>query len=145
MSTTEMTGKRISIFYDKLLENAEDIRSKVNHLRNTIPENGLAVARYPSGTPLSVLQKVTKALEKKLGLAGFHYIEMEASHHYAFHLAKNGSSDHSKFELNQNRTGGINSREIEDLGDFLIVQVENGVIMEGADFSLYKTKDDFPI
>lgn len=143
--TTEMTGKNIHNFYKKLLENAEDIRNKVNHLKDTIPTNGLAVARYPSGTPLAVLQKVTKALEGKIGLSGFHYIEMEATHHSAFHLAKNGSADHKKFELTQSRTGGINSKEIEDLGDFLIVQVEEGVIRDGADFSLYKTRDDFPV
>lgn len=144
--THKITGRKIKIFYDSLIEGVKDIETKLKYLRDSAPENGLAIARYPSGTPLKILQKITNILKNKPILAGFHYMEIKTSHGFMFHLAKNGSVDHKNFETYQSRTGGLKSDIIEDFGDFLIVEIKDGYADgEGADFSLYRTEEGFQI
>jgi hypothetical protein len=144
MEKNELSGKNISSIYRELEEHASEALLKAKLLKREEPDNGVAVIRYPSGTPYSVLEKVIKSILGKTNV-DFDYLSINNSHHSVFHLVRSNSATHDKFEKAQEKTGGYHSHHIQDLGDFLLVNVKYGAILNGADFSLYKTKDDFHI
>lgn len=138
----ELNGRKISSIYCKLEEHASDVFIKAKLLKKYEPGDGVKVVRYPSGTPCSVLEKVIKSVLFKANL-DFDYLSINNGHQSVFHIVRNNSKIHNKFEKKQKETGGYNSEVIKDLGDFLLVTSKDGCILDGADFSLYKTKDDF--
>lgn len=116
-----LKNRKIDTIYQQLSEQASDVMAKINYLKRIKPKYGLAIIRYPSGTPLSLIEKVSNSIWEKLSLDGCNYIPIKTSHQSLFHLIRNGSSEHIAFEKKQSLTGGINSDVINDLGDFLII------------------------
>lgn len=142
---TETKNLNVLAYYKKQKESANDVVKKNEYLISSTPKNGLGILNYPSGTPLVVIEKVNKSLFGKETLSGFNSVQIKTTHGVLFHLVRTGSSDHSLFEKRQQLTGGINSEEIQDLGDFRIIQIENWIAVDGGDFSLYKTEEDYNI
>ncbi|MCE9517609.1 hypothetical protein K8Q96_01245 [Candidatus Nomurabacteria bacterium] len=140
--TTILSKQSLSKLYATLAANANDVLQKLEILKNCKHANGLAVGRYPSGTTVCNLEKVCKYIETVPNFATFESGTISESRNVSFILVRNESQMHSRFERIQKETGGINSNSIEDLGDFLILETIHDVIINGADFSLYKIKDD---
>lgn len=146
MTTENLLGKKtLRRRYAKLKQSVSDVLKKIEYLESVAPDNGLAVTGYPAGTSLDLLKKVATSLKDRDSFDGLHYTQIPTSHQTLFHLVRNSSPMHDSFEKKQAQTGGINSMEICDLGDFRIVRVVNGEEVEGIDFSLYKTDDAFHI
>ncbi len=143
---TELRKKtNIFNYFKSQKESASDVFNKNEYLERVTPKNGLGIYKYPSGTPLAVIEKVYRAISSKNNLNGFNYLPIKTSHGFLFHLVRNESADHSFFEKKEKISGGINSDEVQDIGEFRIAEIINGDIEDYADFSLYKTKDDFEI
>lgn len=134
-------------YYKQRKEGASDVFKKNDYLEHATPKNGLAIHHYPSGTPLVIIEKVNKSLIGKETLNGFNSVRIKTTHGFVFHLVRNGSSDHILFEKRQQLTGGLHSEMIQDLGDFRIIEVKNwsNKGLDGGDYSLYKTSDDFTL
>lgn len=137
-----LTQKSLDEFYAEIEGDTNaDVSEKIKYLRASKPSTGLAIARYPSGTVLAVLQRVNRRMKDEHLETDYYF--MKAAHGAAFLLVKKGTDQYAKCVDAKANTGGINSTDVVDLGEFLIVQVEEGSIIEGDAFSLYKVADDF--
>ena len=132
-------------FWAEMEHNLADAAKKIDFLKNFKTSSGLSVVKYPSGFPFQTLRKVCTALKQAevTAFADFDYLLVEAGHQTVFHLVRNTSVKHGKFEEFSKNNGGILSEKITDCGELRIVHSDDsGKITVGADFSLYKTKDD---
>ncbi len=148
MATTTKTKNQGDISLDKFWAdfeaNLKDTAQKVKLFKNSKTKYGIAIIQYPAGIPLSVMEKVCNGIKKVESFDTFDCISIEAGHRSAFYLVRNNSCQHKDFEKIENQSGGIKSAKVNDVGEFRIVHVdENNTVINGADFSLYRTQDDF--
>lgn len=139
--TQEKQVRDIDQFWKDARLRVSEAIEKIELLESFRPKNKLTIYKYPNSFPLSILKKICQSLEKEKGFDGLEKVVIDAGEEHKFILARNGSEIHSQYEKKQWETGGIQSLEIDDLGEFRVVEVEFGIITRGADFSLFCVKD----
>ncbi|MDE2031093.1 MAG: hypothetical protein KGI58_02430 [Patescibacteria group bacterium] len=138
-------NKDIENYFTLQLENQSEMVKKIEYLLDNLPNNGVVIFTYPSGTPLKILEKITTSLRKEKLLGDINYIRINTTHNSAFHLILNGSVKHRLIEAKQMEERKTFLDQILDIGCFKLVQLKNRLMIDEKNFYLYKTKDDFVI
>lgn len=110
-------------------------------LRAQKPKNNFYIVSVSTGIPLSVLQKISSALENIHpgdDMSDFSHIEFQ--HGAMTHLiVKNGTKKKDEMEYMQSSTGGAQSESIEDMGSVRVMYFPlNGNLPPAVDCPVYK-------
>jgi hypothetical protein len=147
MSETEAMLKKTNLndHWSSILANLKDSERRVRLMQDFKTKNGLSVLQYPVGINFVTLEKVCKCVDSAV-FTNFNDLvrmSMDISHQKSYHLVRNNTELHKKYETKEKELG---SDKIKDIGEFRIVlsDAEGNVEDENrADFSLYITDDTF--
>ncbi len=142
-TATQTTETSLKALWEKAEKEAENSLAKISLLKKFKPENGLTIIQQPGFFPLSTLERVCRCIGKVIFLKfeEVNEIFLYNAHNYSFVLARNGSKEHGDYEQKQKISGGSNSEEILDIGEFRIANTKDDDILRYADFSLFRIKD----
>lgn len=140
---SEIAERILRKFWSTELKNAQQASIKISLLEK-FKSKDVTIIKYPSGVPLAMIKQVMKCIEESdLSYNDLNFCTLNVGHGKEIHFVKNETPKHGKYEERQKNTGGLNSEIINDIGDFRIAQIDSGIIMNAADFTLYCVAEDF--
>ncbi len=138
---TQLENYTFADVIESMKMNASDVLKKIDRLGRSLNPYGIAVVGYPAGATLSIVERVCRLVKDVQDFDTFVSKKKAIGQDWENVLVRNYSPLHSEIEKMQQRTGGLYSEIITDLGDFRIAKVVNGKIKSAKDYSLYKVEE----
>lgn len=137
ISKPQTKNQSLKRFWQEKRENGKDFLRKITFLEN-FKSKDMVVIGYPSGIPFVTVQQVCRCVDKSSDFFD-HFVcsILSVGHKKEYHLIKNETDLHTRYEKLQNETGRQNSLLIKDIGEFRIAKINEVVFMDEADFTLY--------